>query len=529
LFLEIDAGDKVVIQEGASQGWLPTFRDLFDQGLVGDTLAPKEIFVGAIWPSLYTAVNPAKQGIHSLVQLRTGTYEFYRCYTGENIKRKPFWTYLSDAGRRVAIFDIPLSGISEGINGIQSVEWGSHDANYGFRAWPKSFEDDVLWRFGRHPLDTSCNEHGSQPEDFVALRDKLLEGVRRKAELTRHYLRQGGWDFFAQVFTESHCVGHQCWHLHDAKHPGHDRALVAATGDPLKAVYQAIDRSFGEIIEEAGDNATVIVLAGHRMTYKFGAQFLLPEVLLRLGVARERRVPLRAKAARQLDAALARGWNRMPADLRQSLPRLRRVMRGALDGATVQPRFAPHLETLDLRNSRCFLMDNGFPVSGLRLNLVGREPAGLIHRGPEMERFCKQLSADLCDLRHADSGEPAIIAVQRTADHYQGEYLDDLPDLLVEWNGAMPLGSASCGNPAGSLVRLRSDKIGLVEGVNSYIRTGDHRPEGIFAARGPNIQPGRLHRTVSIMDFAPTFCALLDTVLPDVDGKPIGELLPFIA
>ena len=116
LFLEIDAGDKMVIQRGAEEGWLPNLKKLFDRGLVGDTLAPQEIFVGGIWPSFYTGVNPAKHGIHSLVQLRAGSYEFYRCYTGENVKRTPFWTFLSRAGRRVAVLDIPLSGITKELN-----------------------------------------------------------------------------------------------------------------------------------------------------------------------------------------------------------------------------------------------------------------------------------------------------------------------------------------------------------------------------------------------------------------------------
>ncbi len=178
LFLEIDAGDKFVLQNGAAEGWLPNIRSLLDRGLVGDTLAPEEFFVNGLWPSLYTGVDPAKHGVHGLTQLKTGTYDFYRCYFGEHIKRKPFWSFLSEAGQRVAILDIPLSGITEDINGIQSVEWGAHDGS-GFRAWPKTFEEDVLSRFGQYPLTKSCNDHGDRPEEFIALRDALIQGVKQ--------------------------------------------------------------------------------------------------------------------------------------------------------------------------------------------------------------------------------------------------------------------------------------------------------------------------------------------------------------
>ena len=227
LFLEIDAGDRELIRRWADDGTLPTFRRLLTHGLVGDTLSLEGFFVGATWPSLYTGVNPARHGIHSLLQQKPGTYEFALCPTGEHVKREPFWNALSRAGCRVAILDIPLSGISRDLNGIQSVEWGSHDSNYGFCASPADFEADVRRRFGTNPLTESCNAYGRTPADFVEFRELLCESVRAKSALTRHYLGQGGWDFFAQVFTESHCVGHQCWHLHDSAHPGYDSAITA--------------------------------------------------------------------------------------------------------------------------------------------------------------------------------------------------------------------------------------------------------------------------------------------------------------
>jgi hypothetical protein len=261
------------------------------------------------------------------------------------------------------------------------------------------------------------------------------------------------------------------------------------------------------------------------MAHKFGAQFLLPDILVALGVAEKFRVPISAAVVNRLDSILTTAWQRLPAMLKSPLNGIRQRLRNAIDNEVSQPAIAPHLRALDLPRSKCFLMDNGFPVSGLRVNLVNREPNGLIESGADMNRFCDDLTADLLDLRHADTGTPAVKAVKRTADHYHGQYLNDLPDLLVEWDDRMPLGSATCGNPAGSHVRIHSDKTGIIEGVNTYIRTGDHRPDGLFVAVGPAIPVGRLGRTVSIMDFAPTFCTLLGTELPDPDGTPIAEII----
>ena len=45
-------------------------------------------------------------------------------------------------------------------------------------------------------------------------------------------------------------------------------------------------------------------------------------------------------------------------------------------------------------------------------------------------------------------------------------------------------------------------------------------------AVGGGIKPGRVERTVSIVDFAPTITAMLGVPLPDVDGRFIEGLLP---
>jgi len=44
-------------------------------------------------------------------------------------------------------------------------------------------------------------------------------------------------------------------------------------------------------------------------------------------------------------------------------------------------------------------------------------------------------------------------------------------------------------------------------------------------AIGPNIQPNRLDREVSILDFAPTLAKMLAVNLPCFDGHQIPELI----
>ena len=524
LFLEMDAGDRVLIRRWAEMGLLPTWSELMGKGLVVDTMSVDGFFVGATWPSLYTGVNPARHGFHSLMQLEPGTYDFVLQKTGDGVRAEPFWTRLSDAGKRVAILDVPLSWATPEINGIQTVEWGSHDHVYGFHTQPRELEGYIDEKFGRHPLKGICNTYGRTPADFSQLRDDLIRGVQIKREITLDFLRRGGWDFFCQVFTESHCVGHQCWHIHDAQHPAHDPALRAEIGDPILDVYREIDAALGAILSEVDERTLVFTLAGHRMAHKYGAQFLLPEILVRLGVAvplEKRREP---KHKTMLESLLGRVWRSLPDNLNAHLGGLKQSTQNWLIDSG--PGIAPHLSALDCAKSACFILDNGFPVSGLRLNLKGREPAGTLRPGTEADAFCETLAASLLNLTNAETKNPLVKAVKRTSELYRGPFLHYLPDLLVEWADDDILGSAGCGNPAASTLTVESEEIGQISGTNRYPRTGDHRPQGLLVAKGPGINAGHLGREVSLMDLAPTFTASLDVTLANVDGQVIPELLP---
>ena len=180
---------------------------------------------------------------------------------------------------------------------------------------------------------------------------------------------------------------------------------------------------------------------------------------------------------------------------------------------------------LGLYYAALFILSNGLAVSGIRLNLAGREPRGTLEPGAAAEAFIAQLRADLLDIVDERTGGPLIRRVLRTADLYAGPRLNDLPDLLVEWSDDVPTGSTSVGAGANAVVRARSPKIGVIEGANGYGRTGEHRPEGMFIASAPGVRPGRLGRVVSILDFAPTIASLLGVSLKECDGTAIAELI----
>jgi predicted AlkP superfamily phosphohydrolase/phosphomutase len=510
VLLGICAANRDLLLEWANAGVLPNYRSAMERGLTGFVDSMPGFYVGTTWPSFATCVSPARHSRHYIVQLEPGTYRLNREPKGHGIRRPPFWHELSRAGRRVALFDIPHAALSEGCDAVQVVEWGAHDGDIGrMSTRPASLGREIDAMFGPHPAPRGCDGRRST-EQFAQFRDQLAAGAAVRGELTRHYLTRQDWDFFAQVWTESHCIGHQCWHFHEPSHPLYSAEAAARIGDPLRDIYAAIDAALGNVLDAIGDDTTVILFTGHGMAAKYDSQFFLDDILLRLGYA----TPPTARAAsersravdrhRRVDHLLGRAWQWMPDGLKQAAQPARRWVEDARPA---------RLPKIDFAASRCFALPNNAVHGGIRVNLAGREPGGRVARGSEFDTLCERLAADLLEIVNLDTGERIAERVFRTDSAYSGEYLDFLPDILIEWNQRSPVFS------------IGSDKIGRLDGVDPYTRTGDHRKGGIFVALGPHVRAGRLERSVDVRDFGPTIARLLDVDLRDTEGTPIHEII----
>jgi predicted AlkP superfamily phosphohydrolase/phosphomutase len=521
LLIGLDAAEPTLLRRWAAEGTMPAMRGLMDRGTSGAVQGIDGFYVGSTWPSFYTGLNPAAHGFHRIEQLTSGTYQFSRPLDdADGIGGVPFWRRASDVGRRVAILDVPLTRLERELNGIQIVEWGGHDSVFGFTASPPRVAAHVRASVGEYPLPSNCDGPRTTAADFDTFTTALERAVATKATLTLELLQQDDWDLFVQVFTEGHCVGHQCWHLHDPAHPAHDEHFLTTVSDPVERVYRALDRAVADIVERAGSDH-VIVFSAHGMAAYRGADFLLNEILYRLGATARPSVSLRlAPTAGSVTAAARRAWNRLPWAVRERLRPLRtRLATSTSADASGVAAWA------DVGTSRCFTVPNGSPVSGIRLNLAGREPQGVLRPGREADSFCDKLAHDLLAMYDERTNLPLVAAVERTDALYDGARRDALPDILVTWSDAVATGSLAHAGGRGATVRARSPKIGVIEGRNRYGRTGEHAAEGFFVCVGPTSTASHRADPVRLTDFHPTVCALLDVPAPDVDGDVIAELV----
>jgi predicted AlkP superfamily phosphohydrolase/phosphomutase len=513
VLIGLDACDPAIAQRLAREGQLPCLAKLFAHSARCVIRNPYGLFVSALWMTFATGLRPDRHRYHSWDEIEVASYE-RRLTTPPSAADTAFWRKLSEAGRRVAVLDVPHSRADAPVNGLQVVEWGCHDRHFGFHTWPPKAAADIDAAFGLHPV-LGVDAYAARqfaPDDYAhragavrtvdedrMLLDDLLRGVKAKQKFASTILAEGGWDLFVNIFGESHAIGHQQWHLHDASHPRFDPARAAAIGgDPIVMLYRELDAALGETLALTPDDATVLVLLSHGMGPHYDGTHLLDEILGRIDrFDRGTRKLRRRHPVHRAKAMVRDAWEGLVTAF---------AVPGRPWAAGLLPSCTEYAEPVNRARQAFFSEPNNTCYAGIRLNLKGREPMGCV-APDEFDAVCARLTEDLHALKNFDTGAPVIRGVERSDKWYRRAADDTMPDLFVRWDRSAPIETVS------------SPKTGIVHARYLLWRTGDHRPSGLLLAYGPGIPTNALLPEMALEDLAPSIAARLGVTLDDVDGR----------
>ena len=511
----LDAAEVNLISQWIEEGKLPTLAALKRRGCWGRLGSVGDCFAGAVWPSFLYGVHPGKHNVFSGFPLKPGTLDVVPLLADRNPYR-PFTAYASDQNLRVVALDIPKSYPDQEINGAILVAWGSHAPTYGASSAPPGLLKQVIKEVGHYPLPLGAQEDDIETYGFYrSLREKLLQGVEARLRLNRYMLQRESWDLFITVLSEMHPVGHRFWHFMDPNHPWYDPAAPEELHRAMLDVYAAVDHCVGEILDLVPEEAAVLVLSVHGMMPNYNAQELLPRFLERWSGIDESHEPTNGTHASLSSRLLADGMRflravtppRVRAHMKQWVPNTVRInTRAQYMKAICGWKHWPRMKAFCLPTE-----DNGY----IRVNLKGREPAGLVEPGPEYEALLAELTEELLALRDIKTGNPIVERVLRPQEIYPGPFSPLMPDLVVSWNAASAVNG------------LSSPRFGdIVDKPRVQHRSGLHRAEGFFVAAGPSIPQGETVTRAHILDLAPTILSLLGYAPPShLDGRVLTEIM----
>jgi predicted AlkP superfamily phosphohydrolase/phosphomutase len=153
-------------------------------------------------------------------------------------------------------------------------------------------------------------------------------------------------------------------------------------------------------------------------------------------------------------------------------------------------------------------------LTGMFLNLEGREGKGVVKAGDDAARLKAEIMAALAGLRDEEAGALAINEAFDTATLYNGPYLQNAPDLIIGFNaGYRTSWDGATGVVSGPIFE---------DNVKAW--SGDHCID-------PRLVPGVLFASrkidredPSLVDIAPTVLRLFGLDPPaHMDGKPLYE------
>lgn len=505
LVIGLDAMEWSLVRRWADEGKLPTFRRLMEEGVRGELASTSAQLPDTVWACTYTGVNPAKFEKFFYVQYDAARLGL-RHVLDDAIRRPAFWDYLSQAGVRVGVVDAPKFPLSRSLNGFQLTNWGAHATKTARASAPASLLGDIESRFGRHPVG-DCDGVDSRPAALLALRTRVLEGVRCRGRVFRALMQERPWDVFVAAFSEPHCIGHHFWHFMDPSHPQHPTMDPLDLADSIQRVYRAIDEEIGQMIAMAGARTRCILVAGHGMGPIFHASWNLSEILDLLGFGRQRIKDSPPRAGRERSAPI-NPWRI-----------LKMIVPGAWQyriKAALPSKLQEQLLFLWYRGGqrwdgrRAFAIPNNDSVGAIRVSVRGRDHKGLVEPGDEYREVCESIATGLTELKDAATGRPVVRRVTLTHDVFSGPFLEQLPDITVLWEQNFPWDV------------IDSPRFGRLRIRRQDSRTGSHTPRGFFLASGPGVSAGIELHGHSIYDIAPTVLEAARVPLPpDFDGAPL--------
>ncbi len=474
LVVGLDGATFSLIKPWVKKGQLPLFQKLIKEGCYGKLKSTIPPLTPPAWVSAFTGVNPGKHGIFDFF-----IWEGYQRSPvfSTDIKKPMVWEILGKRNLKSFVINVPITYPPKKIKGTMITGMQTPDLKSEF-TYPKSLrkrliKDDYVIDYG---------DKGEVVSEKNIYLDKTINVITKRETAALRLMRKKSWDLGIVVFTTTDRVQHFFWQ----------------EKEKILKIYQRIETAIERFLKEAGQGTSLIVFSDHGFA-PLKNDVYLNNYLKKAGFLSTRSSQsFLAKMGLTEAAAIDLANFLTKIGLGKVVDQLSKSVGGRIAEAT-------GAGNIDWSKTKAWFAS--FAGQSVRLNLVGREPQGIVKRA-DYEKIREQIIKKLVLLKDPRTGKKIVKRVYKREEVYDGPYIKNAPDLILE--------------AVKGYVFQEGFNQSLISSARQgrARRTADHRGEGIFLCRAAGVKKGKEVRGLKIWEVAPTIFHLLGMEVPvDFDSQ----------
>jgi predicted AlkP superfamily phosphohydrolase/phosphomutase len=507
VFIGLDGATFDIMWPMMNGGRLKNIREMMSKGIYGKLESTILPLSATAWNSFATGKNPGKHGIYDFSKKIEGTYQ-YRPTTGADRGARTLWDYLSKAGKKCCILNVPLTYPAEPINGIIVSGFPYPEERRDF-AYPKEILDEIKDKLGITRLHKP-SPHFLKPGDERKLISEMLEITDNQGKILDYLCKRESWDLFGTVFDATDVVSHFFWQYIDPKNPKYDAKKAKEFGPLFYDVYDSIDLAIGKMRANLSSDDNIFVLSDHGFGPVYYAVYmnnwLMEQKYLRLRKSlgtRCRKLLFKVgittdfifKSAKKLHIVGSKTYTYSRKSRSLELAR----------------KFSLSLDDIDWNETLVYSYGN---YGQFFVNVKGREPNGKVKIGEDYNRLVSELVSKVRTLRDPKTDRILFDVIYTKDQIYSGPFFDSAPDIVF-FDSTMTY-------RAHRLFEFGSKSMIALDPIYS----GSHRMDGIFVGSGPAISHNENEvQSLRLIDLAPTIMHMLHVPIPqEMDGRVLSEI-----
>lgn len=241
---------------GPWKGDLPVMSSLAEQGLWGDLDSCIPAITVPAWTSMLSGRDPGELGIYGFRNRADYSYDKMFIATGNYVREKRVWDYLSEAGKESIVIGVPQTFPVKPLKGnlVSGFLTPGSDSEF---TYPAELKSEVLSVAPEYDVDV--RQFRTDDKDWL-LR-QIWEMTEKRFAVVDHLLATKPWDFFMLMEIGVDRIHHGFWSYHAPDHHRYE------AGNPYEGAihdyYVAIDQKLGEWMEMLPDDTAILIVSDH--------------------------------------------------------------------------------------------------------------------------------------------------------------------------------------------------------------------------------------------------------------------------